>query len=157
MNHSSNFSNITKGVEAIVEQWFLKLLTLSVSEISDRKNNQQRTVKQILGHLIDSASNNHQRIVRLQYNRELNFPDYRQDNDTWIGIQNYQTEDWEIMVNLWKYYNLHMIHIFNHTDDECLDHTWTDFEGNVVSLEDMINGYLEHLNLHIKEIEELLS
>jgi hypothetical protein len=156
MNESKVFKKLARDVESIIEQWFLKLLMLPTATISERKNQQDRSIKQILGHLIDSASNNHQRIVRLQYKRDLVFPDYRQDNDTWIAIQNYQNENWENLVNLWKYYNLHLIYIFQNVDEECLDHTWTDFEGNLVSLEKMIDDYLEHLQLHIKEIEELL-
>jgi hypothetical protein len=157
MNDSTAFSNVTREIEAILNQWFLKLLNLSESSISNKKNSQERNVRQILGHLIDSASNNHQRIVRLQYKRDLEFPDYRQDNDTWIAIQNYNNENWENLVNLWKYYNLHLTHVFQQVDEECLDHTWKDFEGNIVSLEDMIRGYLDHLNLHMKEIGELLD
>lgn len=157
MNESAAFSKVTKEIEAIVNHWYSKLLALPVSGTSVKKNQQERTVKQIIGHLIDSASNNHQRMVRLQYKRDLLFPDYRQDNDTWITLQNYQDENWENLVNLWKFYNLHMIHVIQNVDEECLDHTWTDFEGNIVTLEKMIYGYLDHLNLHFKEIEELLA
>lgn len=157
MNEPTAFSKVTKDIDNIIGQWFSKLLALPEPAISERKNQQDRTVKQIMGHLIDSASNNHQRIVRLQYKRDLVFPDYRQDNDTWITLQNYQNESWENLVNLWKFYNLHMIHVIHNVDEECLDHTWKDFEGNIVTLEKMINGYIDHLNLHFKEIEELLA
>ncbi len=48
------------------------------------------SVKKIVGHLVDSASNNHQRFVRLQVADGLAFQDYSQDNDTWVSIQSYQ-------------------------------------------------------------------
>ena len=75
------------------------LLSLSAEQVSIKRNKQNRTVKMLVGHLIDSASNNHQRIVRLQYaprcghsmpNTEMGmlvFPDYTQDNDLWIQLQ----------------------------------------------------------------------
>ncbi len=65
----------------VVKEWEEILFSLPEETISQRRNKQNRSIKQILGHLIDSASNNHQRIIRLQYNKCLEFPDYQQDND----------------------------------------------------------------------------
>ena len=79
------------------------LTSLGGEAITQRRNSQGRSVKQILGHLVDSASNNHQRMVRLQYNEELVFPDYTRDNDRWIAIQDYQNAGWERLVELWRY------------------------------------------------------
>lgn len=61
--------------------------------IEENRNTQNRNIKQILGHMTDSAVNNHHKIFRLQYTDNLAFPDYRQDNDTWIGIQNFENEN----------------------------------------------------------------
>jgi len=85
------------------------------------------------------------------------FPDYRQDNDLWITIQNYQESNWNNLIQLWKFYNLHIIQIINQVDFLALKNSWTDFEGNKVSLQEMITGYLDHLNLHINEIKELIE
>jgi hypothetical protein len=140
----------------IISEWNLKLLALPVKMITDNRNKQNRTIKQILGHLTDSAVNNHHRIVRLQYTEKLVFPDYRQDNDTWIKIQNFQQEKWENLVVFWKYYNMHLIHIIENIDPEFLKNTWTDFEGTIETLDSIVKGYLCHLNLHINEIKELM-
>ena len=106
--------------------------------------------------MIDSASNNHQRIVRLQYSKDLLFfPDYRQDNDLWIALQDYQNADWANLIQLWKFYNLHIIHVIHSVDVTKLDNYWCDFEGTKVTLKEMIEGYLDHLHLHMKEIHEL--
>lgn len=156
MKTGADFSDISERIEKLLSVWEVKLLQLPIEVRTDRVNNQNRTVKQILGHMIDSACNNHQRIVRLQYNQELDFPDYRQDNDTWIEIQKYQTEDWSLMINLWKFYNLHISHLFLHVDEKCLTNSWTDFEGTKVTLREMIEGYLVHLELHLFEINDLL-
>jgi len=151
------FSKITNGIVDIIESWELKLINLPIETITLKRNNQNRTIKQILGHLIDSASNNHQRMIRLQYNTNLTFPDYRQDNDLWIALQDFQTEDWNNLIQLWKYFNLHMVQVIKSVDQSKLDNYWHDFEGTKVTLKEMIEGYLWHINLHLNEIQELID
>jgi len=149
------FSKITNGIVDIIESWELKLINLPIETITLKRKN--RTIKQILGHLIDSASNNHQRMIRLQYNTNLTFPDYRQDNDLWIALQDFQTEDWNNLIQLWKYFNLHMVQVIKSVDQSKLDNYWHDFEGTKVTLKEMIEGYLWHINLHLNEIQELID
>ncbi|MCP4604403.1 MAG: DinB family protein [Proteobacteria bacterium] len=151
------FEELRKEIESIVGEWSSRLNGFSNEIISNRRNNQNRTVRQILGHLVDSAANNHHRIVRLQYVTDLDFPDYRQDNDRWIAIQNYQSEDFKQLVTLWESYNLHLVHVIENVYEGCLNNTWKDFEGNEETLKTVIEGYLWHLNLHLKEIEDLIK
>ncbi|GKG70906.1 DinB family protein [Parabacteroides sp. AM58-2XD] len=152
-----DFTAITTGIARVIETEEGVLNSLSVEAITLRRNSQNRTIKQILGHLIDSASNNHQRMVRLQYSKDLLFfPDYRQDNDLWIALQDYQHTDWCNLIQLWKFYNLHIIQVIQSVDKSKLDSYWCDFEGTKVTLKDMIEGYLDHLLLHIGEIHELM-
>lgn len=153
----TGFEEIARGIALVLKDWEPQLEDLSTDVITKRKNSQSRNIKQILGHLIDSASNNHQRMVRLQYNKELVFPDYRQDNDLWIAIQNYKESDWNNLIQLWKFYNLHIIQVIEQVNLNCLNNFWTDFEGTKVTLKDMIEGYLGHLHLHIEEIRELIA
>ena len=88
-----DFSPITEGIYNVIETEEKVLTSLSEETIRQKRNRQNRTIKQILGHLIDSASNNHQRMIRLQYSKDLLFfPDYRQDNDLWIGLSAYGLE-----------------------------------------------------------------
>lgn len=153
----TDFTHITDGIAQVIKTEESLLSGLSAEVITQRRNSQNRTVKQILGHLIDSASNNHQRMVRLQYSKYLLFfPDYRQDNDLWISLQDYQRADWTNLIQLWKFYNLHIIQVIHSVDIAKLDSYWCDFEGTKVTLKDMIEGYLDHLYLHIKEIHELI-
>ena len=142
---------------------------LSEDVITNRFNSQGRSIKMLLGHLIDSASNNHQRMVRLQYAPRVGysipdgergllvFPDYTQDNNLWLQLQNYQNEDWNTLVQLWKFYNLHIIQVIQSVDESKLNNYWLDYEGNQVTLHDMIMGYTGHLELHIGHIHELME
>lgn len=147
----------SEKIVGLVKSWEEKLVELSEDELTSKKNSQNRTIKQIVGHLIDSASNNHQRMVRLQYNQHLDFPDYRQDNDRWIALQKYQDENWENLVQLWVFFNLHIAWIINQTDDNLAPGYWIDCNGTQVSLEEIVEGYYDHLQLHLNEIQNLIS
>ena len=152
-----DFSNVTNGILRYIDTWEQKLIDLPVDTITKKRNKQNRTIKQILGHLIDSAANNHQRMVRLQYNDKLDFPDYQQDNDLWIALQDYQNADWNITIQLWKYYNLHMIQVIKSVDHTKFENSWQSFENITVTLRQMIDGYLGHIELHLNEIQELIE
>lgn len=152
-----DFSNIANGILQVIETWEPELAGLPIGTITQKRNKQNRSIKQILGHLIDSASNNHQRMIRLQYNTELVFPDYRQDNDLWIALQDFENEDWGDLIQLWKYFNRHMIQVIKSVDESKLENYWHDFEGTKVTLLQMIEGYLWHIDLHLNEIQELID
>ena len=85
----------------LVNEWEPKLLSFPTNVITQKRNSQGRTIKQVLGHLVDSASNNNHRIVHLQYRENpLEFPNYATNgnNDRWIAVQNYQDENREDLV-----------------------------------------------------------
>lgn len=166
---TNDYNHIIHEVQNLIEREEQILLSLSEEVISKRFNHQKRSIKMIVGHLVDSASNNQQRMVRLQYaprcghsmpNTEMGmlvFPDYTQDNDLWINIQDYQHEDWHTLVQLWKYTNLHICQVIRSVDETKLDNYWIDYEGCRVTLDGMIRGYLGHLNLHIGQIHDLIE
>ena len=86
----------------------------------------------------------------------FSFPITVQDNDLWIALQDYQHTDWNNLIQLWKFFNLHIIQVIKSVDQTKLDSYWCDFEGTKITLKEMIEGYLDHLNLHIQEIHELI-
>jgi hypothetical protein len=144
----------------LIKEWEPKLKVLSEEVIAMRRNNQNRTIKQILGHMIDSASNNTHRIIHLQYQPDpLIFPDYANlgNNDRWIAVQNYQDENWKDLIQLWKYSNYHITHVINNVIPMKLKNHWISALGQHISLEEMILGYLSHFKLHLKEIEALIN
>ncbi|WP_029901888.1 hypothetical protein [Prevotella sp. 10(H)] len=145
---------------SLIEKWEPKLQALPENVITHRKNSQSRTIRQILGHMVDSASNNTHRIIHLQYRASpLIFPDYANvgNNDRWIAIQNYQTEDWNNVIQLWKYTNIHIVHVIRNVNPDKLGNEWISALGDKVSLKDMIMDYLHHFELHLSEIDELIS
>ena len=153
----SEFNNISLEIRRIAFDWEEKLRELPEEVIVARLNRQGRNIKQIIGHLIDSASNNHQRMVRLQYTANLIFPDYTRENDMWISIQHHQQENWYEMLQLWKFFNLHIAHIISHTDRSWLNNEWSDGKRDPISLKAVIYEYIAHLTLHINEISSLMK
>jgi hypothetical protein len=95
----------------------------------------------------------------LQYQSSpLIFPDYANlgNNDKWIAIQNYQNEKWQDLVQLWKYSNIHIVHVINNVNPDKLDNEWITALNNKVSLRMMIIDYLRHFKLHLSEIDDLI-
>ena len=154
------FEPVIREMLTMVVEWEAKLSSLPNKSITQHRNNQDRTIKQILGHLIDSASNNIHRIVHLQYRESpLEFPNYATfgNNDRWIAIQDYQGEDWHDMIMLWKYINHHLAHVIGRINPEKLDNQWIAGEGRYIALKDMVVDYVRHLKLHLGEINELIE
>ena len=106
--------------------------------------------KQILGHLIDSAANNHQRFVRAQLESRLEFPGYAQDQ--WVSAQNYQEENWGYLVACWAGYNRHLLHAIAQIPADKLAHTVVVGKDEPVTLEFLIRDYVRHLEHHLAQI-----
>jgi hypothetical protein len=148
-----------KELQHLVETWEPRLSALGENDTVACRNSQNRNIRQIVGHMVDSASNNTHRIVHLQYQPSpFDFPDYAGsgNNDRWIAIQDYQSENWTNLVQLWEYANLHIIHVINHVREDKLNNQWIAANGETVSLRDMIMDYLRHFKLHLAEIEVLI-
>jgi hypothetical protein len=62
--------------------------------------------REVIGHLIDSASNNHQRFVRALFQDDLIFPGY--DQDAWVAAQSYRDAPWRDLIAFWRTFNLHI-------------------------------------------------
>jgi len=147
-------------IRTLIENWEPKLFTLENNILNSRRNNQNRTIKQIVGHLIDSTSNNTHRVVHLQYQKSpFEFPNYATygNNDRWIAIQDYQNEDWTVMIMLWKYSLLHFCHVIKNVNDSKLDNEWISDQDKTITLRTMIMDFPRHLKLHLSEINELIE
>jgi hypothetical protein len=117
--------------------------------------------KQTLGHLIDSAVNNHPRFVRAQFHDHLVFSGYEQDN--WVNSQRYQEESWAEVIQLWRAYNLHLLHVASVIPEDVLTrarspHTLDQIAFKPVqkytpaTLEYVIRDYVDHLRHHLDQI-----
>jgi len=156
----NEFKSITQELLNLIKEWEPKLLALPEEVITERRNSQNRTIKQIVGHMVDSASNNTHRIIHLQYQQSpLIFPDYANlgNNDRWIAIQNYQDEEWNNLVQLWKYTNIHIVYVIQNINTEKLDNVWISALNEKISLKAMVVDFPRHFKLHCDEINELIN
>ena len=117
--------------------------------------------KQIIGHLIDSAANNHARFVLGQLKDDVVFAGY--DQNSWVRTNHYQQEPWPQLVELWRAYNLHLHHVMAHANKEkmsapCTLHTLQEIAFNTVptsepvTLEYLMKDYVDHLQHHLDQI-----
>lgn len=151
---------ISQEISDLANDWEIVLRKLPEEIISQKRNSQNRTIKQIVGHIIDSTSNNTHRIVHLQYQSSpLIFPNYATfgNNDRWIAIQDYENEDWETLVQLWKYSLLHISHVIKNVKAGKMKNEWLSGPGEKVTLEEMIIDFPRHLKLHLSEITEMIK
>jgi hypothetical protein len=156
----NDFDGVQNEILALVNYWEPILSKLPNETVTQRKNSQGRSIKQITGHLIDSTSNNTHRIVHLQYQQSpLIYPNYASfgNNDRWIAIQDYQNEEWTVLVQLMKYSLLHICHVIRNVRMEKTDNEWISGPGTSVKLKDLIVDFLRHFKLHLSEINELID
>jgi hypothetical protein len=142
--------DIAHEIKSIVEQASDRLAHMKTDEVSSRENPGAWSKKEILGHLIDSATNNHQRFVRACYDAAANFPPYSQDD--WVRIQQYHESDWGELVELWSVYNRHLSNVIERIPPDARSASCNIGQEDPVTLEFVVKDYLRHLRHHLNEI-----
>jgi hypothetical protein len=112
------------------------------------------SLREIVGHLVDSASNNHQRFVRLQDAPRLEFPGYQAER--WVQLQRPNLLPWETLLALWESYNALLLHLAAEVRSECLSNVWQTPEGPR-TLEFLIADYYRHLRDHAEHFRRRLA
>lgn len=131
------------------------------AEDTNKSSPGEWNAKEILGHLIDSAANNHQRFVRAQFTEDLVFSDYEQEQ--WVSAQKYTDESWPDLIELWRSYNMHLLHVVSVIPQHVLTQSRTQHNFDQIAfrkteqsapatLEYLIRDYLVHLKHHLDQI-----
>ena len=105
--------------------------------------------KEILGHLIDSAANNHQRFIRGQYDNKTKIV---YDGNKWVSIQKYQDAPVQNLIGLWAFYNYHLSHIIANIPKEKYSALFDSGEKELKTLDWLVQDYVHHLVHHLKQI-----
>ena len=124
------------------------------------------SAKEVVGHLVDSASNNHQRFVRAQWRDDLVCEGYEQD--AWVSAQQYQHAPWLELIDLWSAYNLHLARVMRATPDDIRlrlrathnldERAWEPVpRDRPASLDYFMRDYVGHLKHHVQQIDALLA
>ncbi len=132
-----------------VDEYETKFLAVSEEQVGRSRGPEKWSRKQILGHLIDSATNNHQRFIRMQLTPELHFPNYEQRE--WVRLNDYAGRPWSELVALWAAWNRHLAHVMERIAPESLGHRW-DSGSAWQDLEFVATDYVVHLRHHADQI-----
>ena len=140
-----------------------QLYKMSSEEFNHKPASDKWSKKEIIGHLIDSAYNNHRRILLATQQDHLVFDGYGQDG--WVIKNKYQERKTEEVIELWFLVNQHMAYMIENLPLDILQRTSTNHnfhkicmnllkEGEVTSLSYLIWDYIFHLEHHLSQIIE---
>lgn len=143
-------NDIAQALEKIVCEVPERLSKVSEFESSARPSPGKWSKKEILGHLIDSASNNHQRFVRAQESASLEFPGYTQN--LWVEAQQYRSEPWNSLVSLWASFNAHLAHLVSNIPPSHWNKECKIGNNKPVTLRFLAEDYVRHMEHHLQQI-----
>ena len=152
-----------KKFRATVEDAYSRLLKIPDEAAAAPPSPDKWSPKQVIGHLIDSASNNHQRFVRAQFKDDLVFDGYEQEK--WVDFHNYQNTPWKDLLELWRAYNLHIARVMENTPDDIraaprakhnlyVTALYSVPENEPATLEYFMLDYIKHLEQHLEQIDK---
>jgi RimJ/RimL family protein N-acetyltransferase len=145
----------------LVERNAPRLLAISADASARRPAPGKWSPREIVGHLIDSASHNHQRFVRAQFQHSLVFPGYEQD--VWVATQRYRLAPWDELVTLWRTFNLHIARVMGDVPESVrleprAEHNLDELAWRPVpadrpaTLDFFMDDYVAHLEHHLRQI-----
>jgi hypothetical protein len=139
-----------KQLRALINEVPLRLGKLSPSQVELKPSPAKWSPKEELGHLLDSAANNHQRIVRAQLEDKPKMPGY--DGDAWVELHRYQQRNWQELIELWRALNLQLLVAAEGVPDSAWSRTCTIADSKPLTLKFVFEDYLEHMMHHLVHI-----
>ncbi len=134
-----------------IEKALPLLHQISDAAASAKPRPEKWSKQEILGHLIDSASNNQHKFVRtMQAEGHVDFVGYAQN--FWVQTQAYNTANWLETIALWENYNRHLAHVIRNAQSEKLENTISIDGSEPFTLRFIMEDYVEHLKHHLKQI-----
>ena len=127
-----------------------QLKRMNADALRNKPDSQNWSKSEILGHLIDSAANNHQRFVRAMSDSAVLFPAY--DQEAWVSVQRHNVQPWHSLVDLWSAYNKHLAHVIESIPEATQGVACTIGTDRPVPLAFLVEDYLRHLKHHLKDL-----
>lgn len=141
--------NISEQLKKIVEETSLILQNISQDDWNYRSAPNKWSRKEILGHLIDSAANNHQRFVRVQFEDN---PTITYDQNKWVSTQYLTNASSDNLISLWASYNKHLAYIISIMPKDKYNNHCDIRKDQPVTIGWIIEDYVRHLKHHLNQI-----
>lgn len=148
-------TNISKKLISLIHKTYESLKQYDDKAVSFNPAPGKWSVKEIIGHLLDSAVNNHHKFIRAQQEDVFVFPDYEQA--FWVAAQPYNKSDWLLLLELWKNYNIHLSTVIDNIPQDQLNTECRIGNNEPVTLEFLCEDYVDHINHHLKQIYNILE
>jgi hypothetical protein len=139
-----------KAMEQVLTVVVPQLQQYTPEQAAERPAPGKWSKKEIIGHLIDSALNNHQRFIRAQQG-PVEMPGYVQD--FWVQSQGYQDADWQTLIHVWDTINRNLARIMQLIPAEALQQTCRIGNNEPVTLEHLVTDYLVHMKHHLRQLQ----
>ncbi|HEY6307179.1 MAG TPA: DinB family protein [Candidatus Angelobacter sp.] len=146
----NSFAATAAELRKTVTQCQPMLAELANLTTSDRPQPAKWSKKEILGHLLDSASNNHQRFVRAALQGNLVFPGY--DQAPLVELQRFRSMEWKFLVEFWAAYNLFLAHVISALPADAATAMCAIGKNQPATLEWVAEDYVAHLKHHLNQI-----
>jgi len=145
----------------IIRLYHHKLTAMDGVAAGKRPSKNKWSRKEVLGHLVDSAANNHRRFVISHKMKDMVFEGYNQNQ--WVASQDYNERNWQELVTLWKSFNIHIAHIIRHYNQGAFirEHTLhnlhkisfnTLLEDEPATIHYLAEDYVDHMEYHLKRM-----
>lgn len=148
-------AQISAQLHAAIDEGLQFFAGVDETRTTKRPNPTKWCAREVLGHLIDSACNNHRRFVLGQSADLRTFDGYQQNE--WVNRQHYDQVPWRDLVALWTSYNRHLAHVIGCAPSETLSHTAESPDGNRVTLGFVMDDYVRHMRHHLDQLRTLLA
>jgi hypothetical protein len=109
MTHLTALPPYVTHLRAVITAAEPALAALPERETALRPAPDKWSPREVIGHLVDSASNNHRRFVMARWQDDLVFAGYEQDR--WVEAQDYEHAPWRELVALWAGFNRHLARV----------------------------------------------
>ena len=148
-------------LQSTVERAAPALLLVSEQDSTRPRAPGKWSPREEIGHLIDSASINQQRFVRVQFQDDLVFAGYRQDD--WVRVQRYRDAPWADLVTLWRALNLHLARVMAAVPESVRTrahrrHNLNEIAFRAVAAEEpatldyFMADYVDHMKHHLRQL-----